>query len=685
VNGRHPAIVGSVASRRTASLAIGCLASVLACNDPTGLKTKLVMVPATNDAANATGISGTFNEDCPAQSDWLPADGGPPPPVFMLDPAPHPDTECPFYRGVVQNFLIAAHPKANGDPDLVSYPTIDDVFTTGSPTGFVRNSGDPAADPYMNPGGAAAAALVRKGPPTGKAWLGAVRQAGQRNVLIDRNGHTLFYGLHMNQAFSDFVHENNLSTKDGILKVDPQLQFPPGVVEFKTAWIDIDPHDFPDAAGHYGTANGVVPSPTDFSTDPGDYSNYITTMAWIPWLTQNPTTHVIEEDPDHPLLRKMALVAIHCVYTFPGHPEFVWGSIQHVNIKEIDPDVQSFAQINVLGRPDTSPSTTGPNGLPALPDPADPQNQMVPYPPDPVHNYLFYAAKTLEKLSNLALPDNQLNFTESTQQFDKSQATNVYRVFPGSKANTPQPDSAVFSLNANLNALFKGAPATDKRQHYRLVAAVWMDKPSLFGLGTKASDGSYPGMTLQNDDTNPLVQGALQQPPKIFPEISQGVTCGTPIGAKPMSGDSPNATGVNNTVPGCHTRYDDLLLPDAGSPSGEDDGGPINPSLDFGSHTIGTDSEFSILGGEDRLSSTSMETFTQNNTFHNCFACHNTQPINSLGVAADPSCLPPTPAPGCPVTLIPFAAKINVSHMFSEFILREQEAQARAAARASGN
>jgi hypothetical protein len=456
------------------------------------------------------------------------------------------------------------------------------------------------------------------------------------------------------------------------------------VVEFKTAWQDVDPHDFPDGSGKFGTPNGIVPPPTSFASDPGDYSNYITTMAWIPWLTQDPASGAIEEDPDHPVLRKMALIAIHCVYTFPGHPEFVWGSVQHVNIKEVDPDVQAFAGVSVLGRPDTAPSTTGPMGLPDLPSPDDPQNLKVMYPPDKDNDYLMYVHGALERDSNEAVPDHMLQFTEATQAFDKSLATNVYRVFPGSKANTLQPDTAVFSLNSNLNALFQSAPAADKRQHYRLVAAVWMDKPALFALGPKQRDGTYPGLTLQNDDTNPLVQGALERQPEVFPEVSQGVTCGTPRsidGATPLSGDARGATAFNNTVPGCATRYDDLQLPDAGNRQSETDGGPINPSIDFANHSIGTDSEFSILGGEDRLSSTVMETFTQNNTFHNCFACHNTQPINSLGVSADPQCVANPQLAGCPVTLIPFAAKINVSHMFSEFILREQEAQARQGAR----
>ncbi len=81
---------------------------------------------------------------------------------------------------------------------------------------------------------------------------------------------------------------------------------------------------------------------------------------------------------------------------------------------------------------------------------------------------------------------------------------------------------------------------------------------------------------------------------------------------------------------------------------------------------MGTDYEFSLLGGEDRLSSTSMETFTQNNNFRNCFTCHNTKPVNVNGVPAQPT-------DGANDVLLAKPAMINVSHLFSEFLLQDRE------------
>ncbi len=689
--------------------------ALASCKDPTNLNTAATSggtgAATGNSSSDAPSNSlvGTYNEDCPAGDDWIPADGGPPPPVRMFIPPPHPDTECPFYRGAYQTFLAVMAPLASGDPAIVNYPTIADAFTSAYNTNHQRNTGDPSADPYANPAGAAAAALVRQGPATGKAWLGAVHQAGQRQLLIDRDGHTLYYGLHMNQAFVDFVKANNLQTQDGIIdsvSTNPNLEFPPGLTEFKTAWKDIDPRDFPDKSGNLGTMNGIVPSPTDFASDPGDYSNYITTMAWLPWLSQNPAStdpasKLMTEDPEHPILRKVALVAIHSVYTLPGHPEFVWGSIQHVNIHEIDPAPLTYAGVSILGMPDTQPNGTSADGgsaiLPSTSSPlTNPLDIMAS--PDMNHNYLLFQKGTPESAANQPLPDTALPFDEPTQSFKNPNGgplMSIYRVYPGSKSSALSPDTAIFSLNSNLNILFANAidagvinPNVDKRQNYRIVAAVWMDKPALFTLGSTGH-----GTSLQNDEAvamngqtvpiQPLVSASRQSPPDPVASITQGTSCGTPLGSEPLSGDVPTATGYNNTVPGCLTRADLLDLP--GSPQPQSP--PDDPYADFTNGAAGTDSPFSILGGEDRLSSTSMETFTQNNTFHNCFTCHNTQPISDQGVSQPPACVstvPGTPGfpgqpplPSCAATTIPYAAKINVSHMFSEFILGEQAASAR--------
>lgn len=588
---------------------VALCAPLASCGDPLPFDNGRVDagMPPVSPAANV-------NEDCPADDTWLPNT----PFVRMFTPPPHPDTECPFYRGAYQNFLIATQPLANGDPALVQYATLDDVFIHQStPTlHAVRNT-------------------------SGRAWLGAIKQAGQRNVLVDQDHHTLYYGLHMNQAFVDFIKANHLQTVDGIKNVDPNLSFPPGLVEFKTAWKDIDPQDFP---------NGKVPAPgTPFGNDPGDYSNYITTMAWLPHLrvVNMSGTPTLIEEPNNPALRKVALVAIHCVYTLPDHPEFVWGSIQHVNTSANDPAT------GVPGAPDSTPDTSGPGGVAKLPTPDDPQNNMVTDPVSP-SDYLLYHAQTAERDGDQATGNADLvaAFDEPTQSFMGVQ-NSVYRMFPGSKSTQLQPDSAVFALNSNLNFLFDKHKSelspNDKRMNYRLVAAIWLDKPDLFGLGP---DGK--GMSLQNDDTNPLVIAAKKG--DSMANISQGTFCGTPLDSTNTSGDSPNALGTNNTSPGCFTRADILKQ-------------GVDPSSDL--LTNGTDSPFSLLGGEDRLSSTAMETFTQNGTFKNCFTCHNTQPITTNGTpyTGDPSETP----------LITKPALLNVSHLFSEFVLREQEEAAEAA------
>ena len=180
-----------------------------------------------------------------------------------------------------RSFLIATHPDKNGLPDFATYATIDDLFQ--KKTALAAGA--------LAPAGQARGTALR-------AWLGDIKQAGNRNILIDQGAHSLYYGIHVNQAFVDFVTANKLTTAAQIQAASQSLYFPAGVAEFKTAWKDIDPSD------------GVT----------GDWSNYITTTAWVATIHQDAASGVITEDKDHPRQIKVALVAMHVVFIFFGPP-----------------------------------------------------------------------------------------------------------------------------------------------------------------------------------------------------------------------------------------------------------------------------------------------------------------------------------------------------------------------------
>jgi hypothetical protein len=186
------------------------------------------------------------------------------------------------------------------------------------------------------------------------------------------------------------------------------------------------------------------------------------------------------------------------------------------------------------------------------------------------------------------------------------QSTPIYRMFPASKSNTTEPDDAVTSLNHNVEAIFIKAtntnalPGYDKRGFYRLVGAQWMDKPQYF-------HNDFP---IQNDASNPYAQD-----PGTNADVMAG---GVGVGLKPFT---------------------DAIAAE------------------------GSDSPYSILAGEDRMSSVAMESFTQApGNFNNCFTCHNTEAINANGV--------PTKRQTSGANLLD-PGLLNVSHVISNFILED--------------
>jgi hypothetical protein len=450
-------------------------------------------------------------EVCAASREWLPNT----PPLDLFEPLPHPASECPFYRGGWQNFLIATQPDASGVPALLSYPTIDSIFIRAQPL------------------------------PAKRSVLGDIKQAGGRQILIDQNGNPIVYGIHVNQAYADFITRHGLRTADAIRNADPKLFFPAGVVEFKSAWQIVEDN-----------------TPAD---------DYITVTTTVPTLSLDASHHLIE-DRNTPRTVRVRLLALHVVYTLPGHPEFVWATFEHSTGTPDAKAADGHRDVAPIHPGDVNPQSSDPEGL---------RDTTVVSATD----YLLYHAGTAANRSNQAISESELNLDPATQKF-AGQQTSIYRMFPASKSNTTEPDGAISSLNSNVEALFAQSTlaAVDKRGHYRLVGAVWMDKPAFFSLDA----------SLQNDETSPFAKQ---------PTFAQ----------------------------------------------------------DIRDH--GSDSDFSILAGEDRLSSTAMESFTQApDSFPNCFTCHNTQAVTAKGV--------PLNHDASGVKLLD-PKLINVSHVLSQFLLEE--------------
>jgi hypothetical protein len=501
-------------------LALGGL--LAACTDP--------MRPDVTPVAPATV------EDCPASPQWLPMT----PPLKQYKPEPHPETECPFYRGIWQSFLQALQPVDDkGTPALLSYPTIDTVFQSSKPKSAHRS------------------------------YLGDIKQAGGRQIVIDQNGHSLYYGIHVNEAYAHFIHEYGLDTAKAIQsypKNSPSLFFPAGVAEFKSAWQVVDPKN-----------------------PPADLGDYVVIDTTVPTLSQDPNTHLISEDKDNPRPVTVRLLAIHVVFTLPGHPEFIWGSMEH---SAGTPDTRAsdgMRNVAPISSEGTNPSSDDPNN-------ANDGNVVS------THDYLLYKAGTAAKDANKAVAEEDLKLDPATQTFTRadgsSAQTSIYRMFPASKSNETEPDEAITSLNHNMEALFAQAnlPASDRRGHYRLVGGQWMDKPAYF----------RSNFSIQNDRSSPFAQD---------PSMG-GVGVGLSTFVKAITTD-------------------------------------------------GSDSPYSILAGEDRMSSTAMESFTQApDSFNNCFTCHNTQAVTAKGVPFDRD-------HGAGAVKLLDPGFLNVSHVLSQFLLEE--------------
>ena len=398
------------------------------------------------------GIVTSARAQCPADSKWLPHTPKP-----KNDNPNSPDVDCPFYQAAWQHFLFAAQPDRKGNPAFFSYKNIEDLFGAATISRFLF--------PQHKVGTLSLAPRVAERPndnaftPQQLAVIGSdVFQAGLRGLLIDQRGHPIFYGIHVNKAFDDFLSDHKLKNPISLKNASDSLVFPKGVVELKSAWQIVD--------------------------DANPPKNYIIARkASVPTLrVQN---HKIIADISKPRTVTVALLALHVVFVLDGHPEFIWSTFEHVDPTSNIPDLTPVATVN------DSPGSGPISGN---------------------HFVLFKDGSTADQINTAVVTDQAPDptFDEATQTFKTTGGllqTSIIRLFPASKSNTTDVDDEIQGVNDSITKLFAAKSANDPRRNYRLIGGVWLKNPlgqqGTFKLGVEFKDKD--GQT--TDDPNSVLQG----------------------------------------------------------------------------------------------------------------------------------------------------------------------------------
>jgi hypothetical protein len=458
------------------------------------------------------GSSAHAEGTCPVPSAWLPTT-----PLPTNDtPPPHNAPDCPFYRAAWQNFMYVMQPGSDGRPRfLSSYSTIADLFGAPATPQFAEKqigvlSLAPRIAQFPNE-----KLLHALGNPPGID--AGVNQAGPlRGLLIDQNGDPIYYAVHVNDVYSNFIKQNELTTKAALLNADPEkIEFPEGAVELKSAWQIVTPNT--------------------------RRSDYFITKALVPNLKLKDGDVVIDSSSREV---EVALIAIHVVFVLKAHPEFIWSTFEHLNPNGVRDNAPA-----ATANPSTTSGTTVISGA----------------------DWPLYKAGTVASSANVpnSTQDRFNHLDEKTQAFNKGGnvlQSSVYRMFPGSKSSETAEDDDVTAVNGDMQKLFSAShlDPIDRRQHYQLVGAIWLDNP---GRDFKSK------VLFRNQD------------------------------------------GQTTDTPGA------------------------------------------MVAGEDRLSSTAMESFTQADDGRpNCFSCHNTTRVTDDKTGT---------------TVIP-AKRLNVSHVISKFLSEVQ-------------
>jgi hypothetical protein len=364
--------------------------------------------------------SSSLAEDCQAPDAWFKGSGTPVP----SNSEPKRGVDCEFYQRAWQQFLYVTDKVANSPRFLKApYKTYSDLFGTDKPAGLLAGK---TTELILAP------RTIEHASTTDAE---DIFQAGSNGILIDQNGHPIFYNIIVNPDFTRFIEKNKLNdpSRKSLRNFSAKSELPVGVVEYKAAWQIID--------------------------SIADSNHRITAEASVPWLKSDGNGKLLVDSSKPLRTVTVALIGLHVVFRPENHPELVWSTFEYDrNAPSLkgNPDPKNFAT-NCVNSAEPVDETV-----------ADDGNPYLLY----AHGIPFKDANKRPKALNVVDPANQIF----------SPANNIVRAFPFSacfpgfnvKNAVNSIDPAITSLNANVLSKLKN----DDRHVYSLVGATWLDEPN---------------------------------------------------------------------------------------------------------------------------------------------------------------------------------------------------------------
>jgi hypothetical protein len=258
--------------------------------------------------------SGWAQAQCTAPSNWFPHNQTPEPSTA------NPGTEnCNFHQWSWQTFLWLTQ-KIDGDLRFITqmYSAEDSFSLEKSGSAFPKWAHRKKGPLVLRP---------RDTKPTDIRGEPGINQPGDNGVLVDQNNHPVYYAIHVNETYYDFMVERQYFDPSKLEAASSIDKFRVGTLEIKSSWQVVNDGD--DTTRCY-TTNAVL--------QPLEVEHKAVVVRPHKDLTVAPT-------------KKVALVGLHIAGVVMGHPEFIWATFElRGNAPLLKPGASPDSAVSTSGR-----------------------------------------------------------------------------------------------------------------------------------------------------------------------------------------------------------------------------------------------------------------------------------------------------------------------------------------------